>query len=175
MTYKEYLEHSKKIKISKNFTQYDICHSDTALSKGINNIPPVNVIQNATILAKNLLEAITGYYNKPLAISCIFRCEALNKLLGGAVASQHETGEACDFTISGIDCKNIFNDIISGKIKLGTIPISQILGQLIYEVKTKPDGSKAIWIHISNPTNLIKKEFLTSLNGHYTNITKEIA
>lgn len=174
MTYKEYLEHSKKVKISKNFTQYQICHSDKASILGIDNTPTPEIIQNATILIKNVLEPVVSYYKKPLSVSCMFRCKELNKASGGAATSQHLLGQACDFTIIGIDCKKIFNDIISGKITFGKTNLKDIIDQCIYEVRINKDKSKTIWLHISYSTKVRRKQFITSLNGKYITVTKEI-
>lgn len=169
MTYKEYLEHSKNVKISPNFTQYDVCHSDTALKLGIDNIPSPQIIQTATILCKNILEPIVVYYNKRLNVSCMYRGKDLNKRLKGAVTSQHLLGQACDFTITGINCKKIFNDIISGRICLPVnkkpIPLNQLVDQCIYE---------NTWIHISYSNKVRRKEFLKLENGKYIKITKEL-
>ena len=170
MSYKDYLQKAKLAKISKNHTVYDICHSDTALAKGIDNTPSVQVIQNGTILTKNILDPIESYYNLIATISCMFRCLLLNKLLGGASTSQHMCSKAVDFIIHGIECKKIFNDIISGRIMLGKIPLKDIIDQCIFEQK----GTSTFWIHISFDSKVRRKQFMTSLNSKYTIVTKEI-
>jgi len=173
---REYLKNAAKNFITKHITMKDVCYSDTALRLNINNIPSVQDVANAKLLAENILEPIIYHYGKHLLISNIYRSPLLNKAVGGSVSkitgkptSEHCYAQACDFTIAGISTKQIFNDIISGRIKKDGNPIKDLVGQCIHE--TDKDGS---WIHISYNKNRIRKMFMTSLFGVFKNIYKEL-
>jgi len=49
-----------------------------------------------------VMDKIRKYVNKPIRITSGFRCEALNKKVGGVTNSIHKTGLACDFTFINI-------------------------------------------------------------------------
>jgi hypothetical protein len=149
MTYLEYLKKAKNIYLSKHFTLYDIAHSNTAIKKGINNIPNSEYIKNAGLLIKNLLEPIVVHFKKIPDISCMFRCKQLNESLPGhSDTSQHLFGQAVDFSIVGIKLQNIF-DYIKNNLDFD---------QLIIE-----DG----WIHVSCTNKKNRKQCLRNVNGKY--------
>lgn len=170
-----YLQNAAKNYISKHFTVKDVCYSDTALKRSLNNIPTIPVINNSKLLAENILEAIVIFYSKNLNVHCMYRSDIVNKAVGGVVdkktgksTSQHCFGQACDFTINGIDTKKIFNDIISGRIKNSKgKPLKDILDQCIFE-------NNGAWIHISFDKAKSRKQFMTALNGVYKSVYKEI-
>jgi len=164
---REYLKNASKNYISKHFTVKDVCYSDTALAKKLDNIPSISIINNAKLLADNILESIVVYYSKMLNVHCMYRSLRVNESVGGVNTSQHCFGQACDFTIDSINSKKIFNDIISGRIKHNGVPIKNILDQCIFE-------NNGAWIHVSFDKNKSRKQFMTALNGTYKNVYKEI-
>lgn len=146
--YQLYLISAKKVSITKNFTLFDICNSETALAKNIDNRPTQDLIKNATNLIKNVLQPIRDHFALPLDVHCIFRCYELNKLLGGSQNSQHLKAQACDFTVKGKINDEIFNWVKN----------NLIYDQLIHE------GS---WIHVSLVAGKNRKQSLKLLNGKY--------
>ena len=85
----------------KYFTFKELLHSEVALRNNIVNLPPrnkvVQVYYNLTILVDNLLDPIRERFATPMIITSGYRCERLNKLVGGVYNSQHMKGEAVDF------------------------------------------------------------------------------
>ena len=68
------------------------------LGKYPENIPPMQVVANLTYGCHQLLEParlITG----PIIINSGFRCEAVNRKVGGVRNSQHMTGQAADIRL----------------------------------------------------------------------------
>jgi len=139
----------------------DISRSATAVRLGINNTPSPQIIENAKLVMSKILAPIEAYYKKPVKINCMYRCPKLNKAIGGAATSQHLLGKAVDFTVQGITVKQVFNDIISGRIK----GLKDVLDQCIEE---------GTWLHISYDIKQHRKQFLVMRNGKYTPTTKEI-
>ena len=86
---------------SKYFKLDEFINSDTARKNNINNTPNENVKENI----KNIMfvmDEIRKYVNKPIRITSGFRCDSLNKKVGGVANSIHKTGLACDFTFINI-------------------------------------------------------------------------
>ncbi|MBE0619989.1 MAG: peptidase M15 [Burkholderiales bacterium] len=87
------------MQLTPNFSLEQLTYSETAEREHIDNSPAQNILDNLRLLAEGLeqVRALTGF---PLEISSGYRCHALNRLIGGAAASQHTQGLAADFTCS---------------------------------------------------------------------------
>lgn len=111
-------------KISTNFTLEEFYKSYTADSLNINNAPNDKIKKNIYKLVTEILQPIRDSYGKPIIVSSGYRCEKLNKAVGGAANSDHKFGCAADIhTVSDKpeDNKVLFDTICalakSGKIK----------------------------------------------------------
>lgn len=83
--------------ISKNFSYKEFEQSETADEKGITNvITAVSVKDSIKALVENVLQPLRDKWEKPLVINSGYRCEELNKAVGGVATSQHVKGEAAD-------------------------------------------------------------------------------
>lgn len=58
-----------------------------------------------------LLEEIRTFFGKPISITSGFRCEAYNKAVGGAKASQHCQGIAADIQVHGVPAPQVFRKL----------------------------------------------------------------
>ncbi len=116
------------MKLSKNFTLAELC----ATSTGVENIPTEEVIKNLTYLVEGVLQPLRDVYGKPITVNSGYRCEALNKRVGGARTSQHMTGQAVDITTMTKD----------GNQELFAILEGMKFDQLI-------DEKNMSWIHVS--------------------------
>lgn len=139
--------------LSKHFTLEELTYSDTARMIGIKNIPKTEIIRNLGLLANNLLEPLREKLSKPIIITSGYRCEILNKKVGGAPNSQHTRGQAVDIIVKGITPKTLYEFIKSSGL---------IYDQLILE-QTK----SAQWIHISYCSKLNRQQNLIYKNNHY--------
>lgn len=90
----------------KYFTFNEFFNSDLADSVGIVNYPSPDLEQyvrlNIIILVDRVLDPIREQCGVPVRITSGYRCEALNKLVGGKTFSPHRIGCAADFTIDGL-------------------------------------------------------------------------
>ena len=80
----------------KYFSIQELTKSATAVRKGIKNDPSIQVCKALTALIENVLDPLREAYGKPIIVTSGYRCEKLNKAVGGAASSQHVKGEAAD-------------------------------------------------------------------------------
>ena len=84
------------MKLSDNFTLEEMILSRTAVANGIDNTPPAAIVAKLKRTAAGL-EQVRALLGQRMLVQSGYRCPALNRMVGGAPASQHLTGEACDF------------------------------------------------------------------------------
>ena len=53
----------------KHFTIDELCRSDTARSRGIDNTPTEEVRKNLTALVGNVLDPLREWYGKPIYVN----------------------------------------------------------------------------------------------------------
>lgn len=75
--------------MSKYFTIEELCHSDIATAKGIDNTPTKDVKENLQALIDNVLDPLREAYGKPIYVNSGYRSPELNKAVGGVSNSQH--------------------------------------------------------------------------------------
>ena len=86
--------------ISKNFSYREFEKSDTADRMGICNvIITVRVRDAVRALTLNILQPLRDAVKRAVRISSGFRCQELNKAVGGVETSQHTNGEAADIYV----------------------------------------------------------------------------
>ncbi|OPZ79371.1 MAG: Peptidase M15 [Alphaproteobacteria bacterium ADurb.Bin438] len=140
------------MKLSKNFKLGEFLYSPLAIKNGIKNIPNEVHIANLKDLCV-IMQDIRDYWGLPVTITSGYRCEELNKLVGGAKNSQHTKGQACDFIIKGVD----------------NIVIVKALKQLKEQGKINYDQLilEPNWVHISyNDMNNRGEELTKTKKGY---------
>ena len=106
--------------------------AETHKPKPIDNTPPAHLLPNLHRLM-DYLDLIREAYGEPIRVSSGYRCDALNRAVGGASNSQHKLGLAADLVVPDLD--RLFGVIR----KLGGFD------QLIDERPKR--GSR--WVHVS--------------------------
>ena len=84
--------------ISEHITYDEATVSPTSLRFGIKNCPTSEQLLSMQTVANNCFENLREWYGKPIKINSFFRCDELNKKVGGAKNSQHTKGEAIDMS-----------------------------------------------------------------------------
>jgi zinc D-Ala-D-Ala carboxypeptidase len=141
------------MQLSKNLMLAEVTRSETAKRKGISNMPTPEHIENFKLLAEKVFQPIREHFGKPIIISSGYRSKALNTAIGGALSSQHCSGEAIDIDMDGTDITNaqVFN-YIKDNLEFD---------QLIWEfgTDTNPD-----WVHVSyESTGKQRKQILRAV------------
>ena len=124
--------------ITMHFTIEELCASQTAKAKGISNTPNMQQMINLVYLTAYVLEPLRVAMGEPIKIGSGFRCQQLNKAVGGVANSQHMKGQAADLCIDG--------DIKKGKKWFAYIRDHLPFDQLIWEKNPKTGN---YWVHVS--------------------------
>lgn len=124
--------------VTMHFTIEEMYASDTAKRLGIDNKPSVQQMINLVYLCANVLEPLRVAMDEPIKIGSGFRCQKLNKAVGGVYNSQHLKGQAADLCIDG--------DIQKGRKWFEYIRKNLQFDQLIWEKNTK---TGSCWVHVS--------------------------
>ena len=135
----------------KYFSIKELCKSNTAIKNKIDNHPTPEIEKNLTILIEHCLDPIREKFGKPITITSGYRCEKLNKLVGGKPNSQHLKGQAADLVG---DTNTKTKEIFEIAKQLGNFD------QLLFEKNSK--GS--IWVHISYKDSGNRKQCIDNYN-----------
>ena len=135
------------MQLTEHFTLEEFTRSATAERLHIPNTPNTLNIQNLRTLCSHVLEPLRQYVGEPVIISSGYRCNELNKAVGGVSGSQHTKGEAADIRIP---------DAATGKEWFTWIMDNLEFDQLIWETKRVPNipnnpntPNSTHWIHVS--------------------------
>lgn len=152
--------------VSKHISLKEAVASNTAKRLGIDNYPPSDVLDKMRVTAENVFEPLREHFGEPIYISSFYRCEALNKAIGGSSKSQHCHGEAIDIDDIYSRAKNSdFFDFIKYNVDFD---------QLIWEFG---DDNNPDWVHVSYKGKENRKRILKAVKQDgktvYIDITNE--
>lgn len=117
--------------ITDHFTWAELTTTDTGLDNTPDGVEAYELVQTAW-----LLERVRALLGVPLVVTSGFRCEAVNRAIGGASGSQHREGRAADFIPQGMDVHEAVR-----LIRSSAIPFDQLI------CETPPGRA---WVHISH-------------------------
>ena len=152
--------------ISDHISLKEAIRSNTAKRLGIDNMPDNDTLVTMQITAQHLFEPLRNHFNEPIYISSFYRCEELNKAIGGSASSQHCKGEAIDIddVYSKVTNADFFN-YIKDRLEFD---------QLIWEFG---DDENPDWVHVSYNLGRNRMRILKAIkeNGKtkYVDITQE--
>lgn len=123
------------MRLGRNFTLDEMIRSATAKSKGYAEqyTPPDEVIENLRQLVENVLQPARDRLGESITVTSGYRCDRLNKAIGGSVSSQHRFGQAADL-------------VASSNARLFEVLRTTPFDQLIWEFG---DADQPAWVHVS--------------------------
>lgn len=131
--------------MGKYFTIEELCRSNTADAKGIDNTPNNAQKERLKDLIENVLDPLREAYGKPIYVNSGFRNDELNKEVGGVATSQHRKGEAADISAGSIkENEKLFN-----LIQELNLPFDQLINE-----------SNFSWVHVSYSQERQRKQIL---------------
>lgn len=80
----------------KYFTMKELCASDEATKRRIDNFPSFAVASHLEELTRVILEPLREAWGSPIKVTSGYRCDALNRVVGGVATSVHRLGWAAD-------------------------------------------------------------------------------
>jgi hypothetical protein len=111
---------------------------------GIDNTPNSEIVKNLKQLVEYILDPLRERYKKPIYVNSGYRCDALNKAVGGSKNSSHLYGLAADITAGSPEENKILFELIQEL----DLPFQQLI-----------DEKNFSWIHVSFSNNP-KKQIL---------------
>lgn len=138
------------MQLTKNFALWEFIKSDKAKELNINNTPNNEELENIKFVAEQL-QLIRNTYKMPINISSGYRCDELNKAVGGTINSYHKKGLAVDIQQGTRQRnKNLFL-LIKRMMQIG-LPVEELINEKDYT-----------WIHIAfakeNPSFEVLKTY----------------
>ena len=142
------------MKLSKNFSLAEMTKSQTAIRRGIDNIPDKHHITQLELLCEHVLQPIRDHFDRPVTVTSGYRSPELCTVIGSKITSQHTKGQAADFEIPGVTNMEVAEYIRD----------NLDFDQLILEFYT---GGNTGWIHCSY-VHEPRKDVLTydKINGY---------
>lgn len=142
----------------KYFTIAELIYSSSYWKVLWNKTTP-EIEQNLTALVAAVLDPLRERYGKPINVNSGFRCKELNRLVKGAVNSQHMRGEAADIdTGSKTENRKLMKMIVDMNL-----PFCQLI-----------DEKDFAWVHVSyRRIGDNKGQILRFKNGVYKSIKRE--
>ena len=131
--------------MAKYFTIGELCKSDTAVEKRIENTPDNTTIERLNALMIECLDKVREMWGKPIGVNSGYRSAELNRAVGGDENSQHLRGEAADITTGSKDNNRKLFDLIVAS----DIPFDQLIDESGYR-----------WLHISYCKDYNRKQVL---------------
>lgn len=125
----------------KYFSISELCKSDTADSRNIDNVPNEDIIKNLNTLVEKVLDPARETFGSPITVTSGYRSPELNSAVRGSKTSQHMRGQAADLVCS--DNARLF-DIIKDDLEFD---------QLIWE-------NHGAWVHVSYNEGHNRKQVL---------------
>ena len=138
------------------FTLKELCSSDVATKKKIDNFPSWTVVEHLSELTETILEPLRVAWGGPIKVTSGYRCDALNRAVGGVYNSVHRLGYAADLQPGNGRMDDFIRFTKEWLIKTGTR-----FDQLIEE-----RSGSVRWLHIGI------KSSTGSQRGQFLNITK---
>lgn len=137
----------KDIQLTEHFKLSELTASKS--HPKINNTPTDKVRANLLNLCKNVLEPTRVMMCESIIITSGYRCEALNKAVGGVANSYHLTGQAADIHVKSESYANRLLDIFA---------LNRNVDLALYE--HGKNGAK--WIHVqtnSQPRHMVIRDY----------------
>jgi len=137
------------LRLSPHFTLGEFTYSLTAVEKAIDNQLPPELLPRAVATAKMLERIRESLNNRAIILSSGYRCELLNRLVGGNPKSDHRNADAADISVPSFG--GAYNVAKALEPAVNDLQI----GQLIVEGLR---GKR--WVHVSthrpeNPINRV--------------------
>lgn len=148
------------MKISKYFSLAEFINSETAMKNGISEQynPTLEVKNNLILLATNIADPIRERFGS-FSPTCGYRCDRLNKLVGGVKNSEHIRGQAFDETFIR-DGENISNEVAKWLIYESKLKWSKLILEMPFATQSGTVNYR--WLHIGYDQDNLNNQILVA-------------
>ena len=122
--------------LSEHFRLTEFTTSLVAVTRRIDNTPPLSAVSNLQQLCLHVLEPLRAHLGHAVRINSGYRSPRLNAAVGGVKTSDHTRGCAADIFVP---------DVKTGRQWFAWMMDNLPFDQLIWETAS---GGKACWIHV---------------------------
>lgn len=136
--------------MGKYFSLEELTYSATAVSKGIDNTPTSTEVKNNLLELISVLDGIregwtvlcekNNWGTAAIVVNSGYRCDALNKAIGGSKTSAHSIGAAVDVKPKNQRNKEFFN-FLDTYLLVNNIMFDQLINE-------KPVNGIPSWVHL---------------------------
>lgn len=122
----------------KYFSLKELCASDVATKKKIDNFPSFTVVAHLSELTEKILEPLRIAWGSAIIVRSGYRCDALNRAVGGVSTSVHRLGYAADLQPANGKIDE-FGKFVKDWLMRNRIKYDQVLFET---------SGKTKWVHI---------------------------
>ena len=111
------------------FTIVDLIKSTTAERLKIDNQPSDEIKEELriTVCRLNLISLLAYTYGASIQVTSGYRCERLNKAVGGVANSLHMQGRAVDFVVSDTEVKHKLHEALKEEPCIKLLGICELI------------------------------------------------
>ncbi len=120
------------MRIGTYFTLDEFVVSQTAVRRGLTNVPPSEAVESLRALCAEVLDPLREQLGAPIVITSGYRSKLVNSMVGGSSTSQHCAGEAADFICPGRTVEDVFE-----LARASDLPFDQLIQEF------------GAWVHVS--------------------------
>lgn len=135
------------MRLTDHFSLEELTRSETAERLEIDNTPEGETLSNLGVLAEGLERVREILGGMPIHVSSGYRCERLNRAVGGTRNSAHLSGFAADFTCAGFGTPQE----IASRLERSNLVFDQVI-------------QEGAWVHVSFAPRT-RREVLTAHFG----------
>tara|TARA_E500000318_G_C3564680_1_gene215140 strand:+ start:430 stop:894 length:465 start_codon:yes stop_codon:yes gene_type:complete len=128
------------MKVTEHVSYKEATKSNTAIRKGIENIPSGEQMENIKLLCQKVFEPLREHVGGPIAINSLFRSPELNRAIGGSSTSQH-----CAINGAAMDIDDTFGYMSNAEM-FKFIKDNLDFDQMIWEYGNEDNPD---WVHVS--------------------------
>ena len=123
----------------KYFSLKELCSSDVATQRRIDNFPSFTVVSHLSELTEKILEPLRVAWGSGIRVTSGYRCDALNRAVGGVSTSAHRLGYAADLIPSNGRIDE-FGKFVKNWLVKNNVKFDQVISER--------SGTQK-WIHVS--------------------------
>lgn len=140
--------------MARYFTLKELCASQTATARGIDNFPTFEIVDHLRQLTEMILDPLRTAWGGPIIVTSGYRCPQLNSAVGGVETSAHRLGWAADLQPANGRTEQ-FIEFARAWVVASRIRFDQF-------IRETSAGGKTAWLHIGlySPTGSQRGQFL---------------